>query len=90
MNISKGNQATSGSDAVVIGNMANSLSCDPAPGGGILFQWELKHLASAPDAVRVQPASDGSVWLLIGVDLAPIGRYELYVTNFSATLQRVT
>jgi len=39
-------------------------------GGGILNQWELKHLASAPDAVRVQPASDRSVLLLIGVDLA--------------------
>jgi hypothetical protein len=89
MNIDKGNQSTSGVDAVAIGHMANSVPCQPAPGGGLLRRWELKALASGADAVRARAAPDGSIWLLLGVDEAAVGRWELYVTKLSATFQRV-
>ena len=77
-------QSRSGSEAVVIGHMANSLSCDPAPGGGITLRWELKSLASVPNATTLEVPADGTGWLIIGVDLSPTGRYQLYITKFSA------
>ena len=46
-------------------------------------------MASAPKAVTVEAPSDGGAWLVIGVDLAPWGRYQVDITKFSATLERV-
>lgn len=86
MNIDKGNQASSGRNAITIGNAANSLHCDDLDENGkIVLRWELKTLAS-DQGVEVEADPGGGVWLLAGIDSGVFGRMEFYITRFSATL----
>lgn len=81
MNIDKGNQTQGGEDAIVLGNVANTLS--ECVGERV---WELKTLASS-DPFLVTPADDGSVWLIVGTDSGFEGRTELYYTRLEATFE---
>lgn len=63
MNIDKGNQAVSGSDAVVIGNFANSRECGDAD-----TSYMKKTLTSEKGAFSTVTAADGSIWLLFSTD----------------------
>ena len=85
MNIDKGNQASSGKNAVTIGNAANSVPCQTGPDGQIVRRWEVKTL-TGDRPVEVEANRDGAVWLLAGIDSGVFGRWEFYITKFSATL----
>ena len=88
MNVDKGRQSQGGADAAPIGDIANSIPCQVAPDGGILYRWELKSLTGSA-IVHLRTATDGSAWLLVGTDSAFEGRSNLYYTKVSATLRRV-
>ena len=78
MNIDIGRQSGSGAQAVVLGNIANSRSCEQP------LQWELKSLqGSMPSPISI-PA-DGRVWLLFGTDSGFESRTEVYFTRASVT-----
>ncbi|QEY11456.1 MULTISPECIES: hypothetical protein [unclassified Cellvibrio] len=63
MNIDKGNQAVGGSDAIVLGDFANSREC-----GDSNTDYMRKTLRSEPGAFSGVTAEDGSVWILLGTD----------------------
>jgi hypothetical protein len=75
MNIDKGDQSTSGKDASVIGNVANSSSvCSGTP-------YEMKTVRGVPVARLVRTSSDGSLWLLMATDSGFESMTSLYYTN---------
>jgi len=81
LSVDKGNQATGGANALVLGNVANSFPCAPS------VPWELKSLgADTPLVVRTD--ASGSLWLFMGTDSGYEGTTSLYYTRFSATLVR--
>jgi hypothetical protein len=73
-----GNQSTSGANAVVLGTVNNSLTCEMG-----VRRWELKTLAGSLPA-----RSDGlgHLWILVGTDSGFEGRTEIYFTNVTAGL----
>ena len=78
MNIDIGRQSGSGAQAVVLGNIANSRSCEQP------LQWEIKSLqGSMPSPISI-PA-DGRVWLLFGTDSGFESRTEIYFTRATVT-----
>ena len=82
MAIDKGNQAQGGADAIVVGDIANSLTdCDSTV-------YELKTFDTARTALTVQASSDGTIWLLVGSDSGFEGRSSWYLSALSATLTR--
>jgi hypothetical protein len=81
MNIDKGS-AGDGANAAVLGNIAVGDGC------GENSAWRRKQLTSAPDAISVQAASDGSVWLFAGTDSAFEGKTSIYITQFDASFSR--
>lgn len=80
MNIDIGNQANSGTQAVVLGNVANSRRCEESP------RWELKTLQGRPTPAALSVPSDGRVWFLIGADSGFEGTTAVYFTRASVTL----
>lgn len=61
MNIDRGNQAASGKYALVLGTIGNSSTdCGKAP--------NLEKTLSNPSPLIVKTGSDGSLWLLFGID----------------------
>lgn len=80
MNIDIGNQSNSGTQAVVLGNVANSRSCEQSP------EWELKALERQAIPASVSVPADGRAWLLIGADSGFEGRTDVYFTRASVTL----
>ena len=78
MNIDIGRQSGSGAQAVVLGNIANSRSCEQP------LQWEIKSLqGSMPSPISIP--SDGRVWLLFGTDSGFESRTEIYFTRATVT-----
>ena len=80
MNIDVGNQSRSGTQAVVLGNVANSRSCEQSR------QWEFKSLDDRPMPAPIEIPADGRVWLLFGTDSGFESRTEIYFTRASVTL----
>ncbi len=80
MNIDIGSQSNSGTQAVVLGNVANSRQCEQAR------EWELKGLESESTLAGISVPADGRVWLLIGVDSGFESRTEVYFTRAVVTL----
>ena len=80
MNIDLGNQSNSGTQAVVLGNMANSRPCEQSP------EWELKALESETIPADISVPADGRVWLLIGADSGFESRTDVYFTRAVVTL----
>ena len=80
MNIDIGSQSNSGAQAVVLGNVANSRSCEQPPA------WELKALGSEPIPAGISVSVDGRVWLLIGADSGFESRTDVYFSRASVTL----
>ena len=79
MNIDIGNQSRGGANALVLGNVANSRSCEQPR------QWERKSFQNltTPEPISVSP--DGRVWLLFGADSGFEARTEIYFTQASVT-----
>ena len=80
MNIDIGNQSRDGTQAVVLGDIANSRSCEQSPA------WELKALGPASPPAAITVPADGRVWVIIGADSGFEGRTEIYFTRASVVL----
>ena len=80
MNIDIGNQSVGGTQAVVLGNIANSRSCEQSR------QWERKSLQVRSTPVPIAIPSNGQAWLLFGVDSGFESRTEIYFTRAAVTL----
>ena len=83
MNIDIGNQSNGGTQAVVLGNIANSRSCEQPR------QWDLKSFRSRSTTAPVSVAADGRAWLLFGVDSGFEALTEVYFTEAAVTLTPV-
>lgn len=82
MNIDKGDQATGGEDAPVLGDVSNEVSdCNE-------WRWEMKTLETA-DPITVTTDGEGGVWLLAGTDSGFEGRTEIYFTRYVAVFEPV-
>ena len=62
MNLDKGNQATGGSDAIVVGNIANGLTDCANP------VYTLKTLQNKQGAFTAKTDSQGTIWAMVGTD----------------------
>ena len=80
MNIDIGNQSNGGTQAVVLGNVANSRSCEQSPA------WELKALERQSIPAGISAPSDGRAWFLIGADSGFESRTDVYFTRATVTL----
>ena len=78
MNIDKGNQSTDGENAVVMGDVANSVPC------GEPERWELKTFPGGA-VVDVTADENGAVWLIVGTDSGFESLTELYYTRVTAS-----
>ena len=79
MNVDKGQQTQGGEDAVVIGDLANSRSCEQGP------EWELKSLGGPP--MMITTDSTGRAWLFVGTDSGFESRSAVYYTRFTALFE---
>ncbi len=77
MNIDIGSQSVGGEHAVVLGDVANSRSCEQSR------QWEHKSFRSRSLPTLLSAPADGRAWLLFGVDSGFAGRTEIYFTQAS-------
>ena len=75
LNIDKGQQTQGGEDMVVIGDLANSRSCEEG------FEWELKRLGGS---MMFSTDSTGRAWLSVGTDSGYESRSAVYYTRFQA------
>jgi hypothetical protein len=79
MNVDKGQQTQGGEDVVVIGDLANSRSCEEG------FVWELKRLGGPP--MMFTTDSTGRAWLFAGTDSGYESRSAVYYTRFVARFE---
>ena len=79
MSIDVGVQSNGGEQAAVLGNVANSRSCEQPR------QWELKSFEDRPMPAPIAIPADGRVWLLFGTDSGFESRTEIYFTRASVT-----
>ena len=84
INIDIGNQSRGGMQAVVLGDIANSRSCEQPPA------WELKALGPASPPAAITVPDNGRVWVMIGADSGFEGRTEIYFTRASVVLKPIT
>ena len=79
MNIDIGNQSNGGDNAVVLGNMANSRSCE------LPRQWERKAFEARSIPETVTASASGRTWLFFGTDSGFESRTEVYFTRVTVT-----
>ena len=79
MNVDKGQQSQGGEDSVVVGDLANSRTCEAAP------EWELKGLGGP--SMMITTDSTGRAWLFVGTDSAFESRSAVYYTRFTARFE---
>ena len=78
MNIDKGNQASSGEDAITIGTIGVKL---PGVGGGPLYK--MKTLDNFQDPLFVTSDDLGTVWLLVGTDSGFEALTRIYIVDIT-------
>jgi len=83
MNLDKGQQTTSGENALAIGDMANTITCGEEP------QWQLKRLSSGLDGIVVTTDGTGAVWLFVGTDSGFESTTSVYYTQVVASFQEI-
>jgi hypothetical protein len=79
MNIDIGRQSNSGAQAVVLGDIANSRSCEQPR------RWEHKSFADRPTPMAISVPADGRAWLLFGADSGFESRTTIYFTRAAVT-----
>ena len=79
LNFDKGHQAQSGTEGIVVGNIANSIDCGLDP------VYEQKNLAMTT-SIDVMSDSEGTIWLTAGFDSGYEGKTEVFITKISATI----
>ena len=82
-NIDVGNQSQGGANGVVLGNLANSRTCEQPT------RWERKSFRALPVPAPVTAAANGRIWLLYGVDSGFEGRTGIYFTRAWASFERM-
>lgn len=82
LNIDYGVQSASGAQALVVGDLANSQSCDDLSQA----RWELKTLSTRGQNFRARTDADGTLWVVAGTDSAFEGLTEVYFTMLQARL----
>lgn len=80
MNLDKGNQATGGSDAIVIGNVANGLTDCANP------VYTMKTLQNKQGAFTAKTDSQGTIWAMVGTDSGFEATTALYYTKIVVTV----
>ena len=80
MNIDIGRQANGGENAIVLGDMANSRSCEQPR------QWERKSFQARSIPEPVTAPADDRVWLFFGTDSGFESRTEVYFTRSTVIL----
>lgn len=82
LNVDKGNQSTSGNDALTIGNIAaDGANCTDETSFG-----EKTLELAATEGFEIQSSDDGHLWLFFGTDSGFEGRTNLYYTNVELSL----
>lgn len=79
LNIDIGNQSQSGTEGLVVGNIANSIEC------GADEVYESKTL-STTQSIDVMSDNDGKIWLTAGFDSGFEGITEVFITKISANI----
>lgn len=85
LNIDYGQQSTGGANALVVGILSNSRSCDD----GVEAPWELKTLSTRGQSLRVRSDGQGRLWVVAGSDSAFEGRTDYYFTALRVRLEPV-
>ncbi len=79
LNIDKGNAGVSGTDALVLGDIATQQTdC-------VDDVYERKTLTSAGQSFDVFSNADGEVWLIVGIDSSYEGRTDIFIIRIEAT-----
>ena len=79
MNVDKGQQSSGGADAVVLGNVANSVPCGELP------MWELKLLSGGTLLTDADEAD--RVWVYFGSDSGFESLSSFYYTQVWVTFE---
>ena len=79
MSVDIGSQSAGGTQAVVLGNVANARSCEQSR------QWERKSFQGRSTPMPLSVPGDGRVWLLFGVDSGFEARTAIYFTRAAVT-----
>lgn len=77
INIDIGYQSQSGTEGVVVGDVANSIEC----GGDTVYE---KKTLSMTESIDVMSGNDGKVWLTAGFDSGFEGNTEVFITKLTA------
>lgn len=85
LNIDYGVQSGSGAQALVVGDLANSQSCDDLSQA----RWELKTLSTRGQNFRARTDANGTLWVVAGTDSAFEGRTDVYFTALHVMLDPV-
>lgn len=85
LDVDKGNQSTGGSNAVVLGNIANGTS--GCTGEGIYTRKTLR--TANAEQLTVRTSSDGTLWLFVGTESGFEGRTGLYYLGIRAVVERI-
>ncbi len=81
MNVDIGSQSNGGENAVVLGNVANSLPCEGSQ------RWELKQVSGTGQAIEVTSDRAGAVWFFVGTDSGFEATTSLYYTWITAAFE---
>ena len=80
LNVDKGNQSTSGNNAVILGNVAKT-------NGDASDQYQAKLLTNANRYVAVRTDENGSAWIFVGTDSAFEGLTQLYYKSITVRFE---
>lgn len=85
LNIDYGQQSQSGANALVVGILSNSYSCDQSTEA----PWELKTVSTQGQSLQVRSDEQGALWAVAGSDSAFEGRTDWYLTALRVRLEPV-
>src|SRR2546421_5208725 len=85
MNIRKGNQGEGGSNAKVVGTIANGIDCDHASQDASGPPSRMVHRRSS-EMIEVSADRKGFLWLLVGTDSGYEGTTQLYYKQINVSL----
>lgn len=83
LNIDYGQQSQPGVNALVVGVLSNSYSCDVS----VDAPWELKTLSTQGQSLQVRSDAQGALWVVAGSDSAFEGRTDWYLTALRVRLE---
>jgi len=78
IDIDKGNQSTGGTDMIVLGTLGTQ---------GELGQYQLIKRQNASNPMKVRSSTDGTIWLLVGIDSGFEGKTTIYFDRIRAKLK---